>query len=344
MLRPTALRAALAVLALLAPFSLPAGAAPDQQVVDAAPETLASLTFGGSRSESIVDLGLDAAGNLYVLGWTTSPDFPVLNAAQPSFGSKPTEGGLAPGDAFVTSLTPDGRTMRYSTFIGGSGNEDPAAIAVTPAGVVYVAGTTDSPDFPVTTAGGSFLGTAPRGETDGFLAALGPNGALLASGYFGGAKSDNIRALALAPDGGLVMAGETHSLDFPVLRAFQPTHGGGGADAFVAMADAGLRGLRFSSFLGGDDRDGASAALVGPDGAIYVGGGTGSRNFPVQDAFQPGLPERARMASFVAGLQADGSALRFGTYLGGAPTAESVNDLSIDTGGDLLAAIRVYQT
>lgn len=169
MLRLTALRTALALLALLASLRLPARAAPDQQAGDAPPKTLASLTFGGSRFESIVALRIDAEGNIYVLGGTNSPDFPTLNAAQPRFGSKPGREGRLTGDAFVASLVPDGRTMRYSTFIGGSGQDWPAAIAVTPDGVVYVAGATDSPDFPIVGAGGSFLGMALRGETDGFL-------------------------------------------------------------------------------------------------------------------------------------------------------------------------------
>lgn len=220
MLRLTALRTALALLALLASLRLPARAAPDQQAGDAPPKTLASLTFGGSRFESIVALRIDAEGNIYVLGGTNSPDFPTLNAAQPRFGSKPGREGRLTGDAFVASLAPDERTMRYSTFIGGSGQDWPAAIAVTPDGVIYVAGATDSPDFPVFGAGGSFLSTALCGETDGFLVAFGPDGALLASGYFGGAERDRVTALALTPEGDLVMASETDSRDFPVLAAF----------------------------------------------------------------------------------------------------------------------------
>src|SRR5690606_34072767 len=120
-----------------------------------------------------------------------------------------------PGDAFVVELTAGGASLAFATFLGGSGYDSAAAIAVDGAGRVHVAGSTSSTDFPIVAA------TAPQpvfggGEGDGFAAAIdGATGALVYATYLGGAGVDFAGALALGPAGDAFVAGATHSDDFP---------------------------------------------------------------------------------------------------------------------------------
>lgn len=329
-----------AVLAAL--LASPAAAAPARPSGSQAepPTALFDVSFGGSGIESVVDVETDGAGNIYVLGATSSPDFPILNAAQARLaGCQPPDTGPC-ADAFVVSLTPDGGTLRYSTYLGGTGQEEPTALAVSPDGAVFVAGSTSSPDFPLADAPEG----APRGESDAFLAVLSPDGQLAAARYLGGGGRDRATGVALGPDGSVAVVGYTLSPDFPTAAPLQSVPLGPGEEAFVARVSPNLGRLLFSTYLGGSASDVANAVGVGPEGAIYVAGSTGSADFPLHEPIVPGLVEGAASAAFVAGLSPDGGALTFSTYLGGARTAEGGSALALSPAGDLLVGISVYQS
>jgi len=112
-----------------------------------------STYLGGSGDEDGRGIAVDAGGNAYVTGDTTSGNFPTTNGAfQVTYG-----GG---GDAFVAKLNATGSALVYSTYLGGSANDPGTAIKVDGSGNAYVAGYTFSSDFPVTT--GAFQ-TSSRG-------------------------------------------------------------------------------------------------------------------------------------------------------------------------------------
>jgi uncharacterized protein (TIGR03437 family) len=129
-------------------------------------QVLYSTYLGGSKIDVGPDIKVDANGYMYVYGWTSSADFPVKNSLQSFRG-----GGVLMDDLFVTKLTPSGSSLVYSTFLGGSKNEQAGRITLDAAGTVYVGGTTNSPDFPVVKA----YQPQPGGGYDGILAKISDN-------------------------------------------------------------------------------------------------------------------------------------------------------------------------
>ncbi len=128
---------------------------------DPSGNVLYSTYLGGSSQDGATAITTDSQGNVYITGYTYSPDFPVTQGVQQTrnagpftpvavsdtdFPYGPTD--IAPGgDAFVAKFSPDGALM-FSTFLGGSGSDVPSLIAVDAAGSVYISGTTASSDFP----------------------------------------------------------------------------------------------------------------------------------------------------------------------------------------------------
>jgi hypothetical protein len=184
-------------------------------------QLLYSTFYGGSGGsagapESGSAIAVDAAGEAYVAGTTSSSNFPVVAAYQATFG-----GGTT--DAFVVKLSASGGSAVYATYLGGYGGEYATAIAVDQAGDAYVAGETYSPNFPVVNA----VQSAEAGDYDGFFFELGPQGTtLIQSSYYGGSAGDEVLGLALDSSGGLYLGGLTQSMNFPLVNAYQPFNGG----------------------------------------------------------------------------------------------------------------------
>jgi hypothetical protein len=179
--------------------------------------------LGGDSSEEARAIGLDAEGNAFVTGETTSTDFPVLNAFQPSIAGplQPWGGYLA--DGFVTKLDPAGGGV-FSTYFGGAAEDIPLAITVDGAGNAAFTGRTNSPDLP------TFLAEQPEiswfnpdlqiATVEAFVSKLQPNGAgLVYSTFVGGGLSDEGRGIAMNDAGDIFLAGNTIAGDFGYLAA-----------------------------------------------------------------------------------------------------------------------------
>ena len=139
------------------------------------------------------------------------------------------------GDGFVAELSPDGTKLPYSTYLGGTNNDQAYAVAVDPAGLIYVAGSTDSYNFPVTKNAfqGTFGGDGGQDVNipigDGFFAIIDPNSSTLMYGtFFGGTADDQFLGATFDPSGNLWIVGNTMSTNLPITtnRAAQPTYGG----------------------------------------------------------------------------------------------------------------------
>ncbi len=283
-----------------------------------------SLTYstflGGSGSDVALGIALDSSGNAYVVGSTTSTNFPMHNPLASETG-----GG------FVTELNSSGSTLVYSTYLGASPVDFAAAVAVDAAGNAYVTGGTESPTF-VTTPGAfqRNCGTAVNcngGLYDAFVSVIkAGGGSFVYSTFLGGGAEDQGLGIAVDSAGDAYVTGLTQSSDFPLMNPIQAKLGGV-QDAFVTELNSAGSALLYSTYLGGSDSDTGSGITVDGSKNAYVTGQTGSPNFPVStDATQPKLG--GENDAFVAEINSSGSALVFSTYLGG-----SLNENTATTGG-----------
>ncbi|MBM3744845.1 MAG: hypothetical protein FJW34_03490 [Acidobacteria bacterium] len=294
--------------------------------------------MGGSGADTPMAMTVDAAGNVYVTGVTTSTDFPLEGwAAQSATG-----GGE---DVFVFKLNPaipGSAGLRFSTYLGGSGRDVACAIGLDARGAVWVAGMTLSENFPLA---GNPVQAGPWGPQDGFVARLNPSSTdekatLEYSTYLGGEKVEVCRALAVGPDGLVYVAGTTQSAEtFPVLgHAFQPAFRGI-SDIFLTVLDLrrpGDAAVVYSTFLGGSSVDEVRGIAPAPGGGVLLTGYTLSTDFPVTwDALQP--KARGTGDVFVTKLDPARSGregLVYSTYLGGQST-EVAYDIAADEQGNV---------
>jgi len=283
------------------------------------PALVYSTFLGGdSSTEAGQGIAIDSAGNAYVTGETSSVDFPTENPYDN------TRGGFV--DAFVTKLTAGGNALAYSTYLGGSNEDWGCGIAVDAFGNAYVTGRTGSADFPTLNAYDGNLG----GSSDAFVTKLAPEGnALIYSTYLGGSSSDWANALVANSAGNAYIAGETFSVDFPTLNAYDGTLGGS-RDAFVTKLAPDGNALTYSTYLGGSIYDGARALAVDTAGNAYITGFTWSADFPILNAYDSSLSGNN---AFVTKLAPGGNALVYSTYLGG--SAEDLSyGIAVDAAGN----------
>jgi hypothetical protein len=267
-----------------------------------------STYVGGSGYESGNGIAVDAAGNAYIAGGTTSADFPVARPVQVRFGGEQ--------DAFVAALDPAGGTLVFSTYLGGKGNDSAAAVAIDSSSNVYVAGTTASPDFPTFAA----LQTALRGGQDAFISKLGSvSGSLIYSTYLGGDGGTSgfpeaAAAIAVDAAGNAFITGVTSSRDFPVRQALQSTLNGS-VDAFVTKLNASGGGFVYSTYIGGLSHEQSTAVRVDGSGSACVTGYTGSSDFPIVNTLQTG--NAGLYDTFISCFEPAGTLLSFSTFFGG---------------------------
>ncbi len=266
-----------------------------------------STYLGGSAGDSGNAIAVDASGNAYVTGETSSTNFPTKNPSQSASG-----GGA---DVFVAKLDPTGSTLVYSTYLGGSGGESGNGIAVDASGNAYVTGFTNSANFPTKNPFQAALG----GGGDAFVAKLDPTGsALVYSSFLGGTMDDFGNGIAVDSSGNAYATGNTLSTNFPTKNPLQAASGGA-RDAFVAKLNAAGSALVYSTYVGGSGEDSGNGIAVDSAGNTYVTGLTRSTNFPTASPFQASCQScsNGQGNAFVAKLSAAGSALMYSTYLGG---------------------------
>jgi len=228
--------------------------------------------LGGTANEFSWGIAVDGAGAAYVTGWVASLDYPTMGAYQAAHQTGSAQ------DAFVSKLNPAGTALEYSTYLGGTGADLGQAIAVDAAGSAYVAGYTNSTNFPTISA---FQGAKSGSATtnDGFVVKLSPAGdALVYSTYLGGASADTISAIAVDAAGSAFVTGSTESSNFPLQAPFQSIKLAQ-TDAFVTKLAPAGNALVFSTLLTGGGYDYGTAIAVDADGNVYVGGTTTSTNF-----------------------------------------------------------------
>ncbi|MFW9990808.1 MAG: SBBP repeat-containing protein [Candidatus Odinarchaeota archaeon] len=253
-------------------------------------DLLYSTYIGGSSFDSCTDVAIDSSGNAYVSGYTNSADFPTtVNAYQEN-----KRGGY---DGFVLKLSPGGNGVNdllYSTYIGGSNDDQGRSIAVDSDGNAYVTGGTKSIDFDVLNAYNS-TGDGSTATNDAFVCKLPPGGnTLLYSTYIAGSSGDYGTGIAVDAAGCVYIIGETTSADFPSVNAFQEDLAGS-TDVYVSKLSPGGNSLIYSTYIGGSGGDYtgvqsgdaflAGSIAVDSEENVYITGNTYSDDFPAVNAY-----------------------------------------------------------
>jgi hypothetical protein len=190
-----------------------------------------STLLGGSKPERGTGIAIDRRGSAYVTGATESPDFPTARPLQAAIGNGSCLPSELCADAFVTKLSPSGRRLAYSTFLGGNAEESGLGIAVDRAGGAHVVGSTDSHAFRTLAP----LQPAIGGGIDAFAARLAPSGALAFSTFLGGTEAERANAVAVDASGRDHLAGRTLSPNFPTAAPMQPALASDDYDMFVTV-------------------------------------------------------------------------------------------------------------
>ncbi len=289
-------------------------------VIDPSVSYAYSTYLGGSGDDNGIAIAFDSNGNAYVTGETTSNNFPHASDAL-----------RGPSDAFVTKIAADGSSLIYSTYVGGDLAESGNAIAVDSLGDAFVAGGTQSANFP--TSSNAYQAAPKTGNTgSSFLFELSPNGTTLTySTYLGGSGDDVALGLALDSAGkNAFLTGVTSSIDFPIPSGLAPIQGypGGANNGFVAELNPGNNGasdLKFSTYLGPGGSTGAGAKAIALDasGNVYVTGATSDPTFHVTSgAYQAACGSctlsTPLLDAFVTVVNPTTNTYVYSTFLGGA--------------------------
>ncbi|MBI3076514.1 MAG: SBBP repeat-containing protein, partial [Deltaproteobacteria bacterium] len=325
-----------------------------------------STYLGGTDGDSGNAIAVDSGGNAYVTGSTSSANnFPT------TAGAFQTTGSVDADFAFVTKLNASGSGLVYSTYLGGGEVPAPSsavasrpfstgrAIAVDSGGSAYVTGSTSSGAFPTTAGAFQAVHSGPRAEPGSrvrvgfdevvYVTKLNAAGSgLVYSTYVGvgGIHTTSIgTAIAVDSAGHAFVAGYTDSIEFPTTGgAFQTALAGDlddtTDDAFVTKLNATGSALVYSTYIGGRGLDQALGMAVDAAGNAHITGSTRSSNFPLVNPIQAALAG-GRGDAFVTKLNAEGSALLYSTYLGGAgdelegSAVDRGNGLVLDTAGNV---------
>ncbi len=282
---------------------------------DSSFSNLLYLTYvGGTYDDVALALAVDAGGSAYITGYTDSSNFPRTNALfnQIKGVPYPPPVNFYPMEVFVTKLGPSGTNLVYSTYLGGSGTDLGFGIAVDPMGNTYVAGFTQSSDFPTANVTGGFTNYSGgyQSNDDAFVAKIGPAGTnLIYSMYLGGSSVEWARDVAADAAGQAYVTGFTLSQNFPVTTNNAPQPWLAGAmDAFVTVVGPFGSNLVTSTYLGGAASNQAYRVTVDASTNIYLTGVTvGDAGFPTSPgSLNPGGVFKSVNAGATWGLAGGG--------------------------------------
>ncbi|MGD0666151.1 MAG: SBBP repeat-containing protein [Bryobacteraceae bacterium] len=239
-------------------------------------------------------------------------------------------------DAFVAKFLPDGKTLVFSTYFGGMGNDTGQGIALDASGNIWITGSTSSYDLPVTP--GAFEGTL-HGETNAFAAKFSNNGKLLAATYLGGSSSDAGLGIAIG-QGNPWLIGNWTSSDFPFTTApagASPNP----AIGFLSELDAAAARLLYSTNVGAPFDGKGKGIAIDPSGNVTLTGATYAA-FPITPgAFHAGEASDGAPKAFVLKIAPSGNVI-YSTYFGGSEGTETTG--SYESEQDIGVAVAVDKT
>jgi len=306
-----------------------------------------STYISGSSDEMGLGIAVDASGQAYIVGhamanWTGTNTYPTTSSAfQPSMYNF---GGY---DAVLTVLNANGTGLVYSTYLGGSGDDEAYAVALGTAGLVYITGYTYSGGNTFPTKGTSVAAQqSAQGYRDVFVAkfniTLSGNSSLVYSIHLGGGGDDYGRSIAVNSAGNAFVTGRFQAIsspNFPTTSGAYKTTYSGGYDnmmSFVTkLSSATPVTYNYSTYLGPGSANGIA---VNSSGEAYVVGTTSTFTFPTTSGVTQSVHGQDALGNangdaFVTKLNASGSGLGYSTFLGG-PNGEGGTGIAVNSAGE----------
>jgi len=272
------------------------------------PVVVSSLV-GGSNNDWSSDVVVGDDGVIYVASSSSSLDF-LGGTAGRTIG---VTGG--PYDVVITAIEPDGRSLSWITYIGGTGPDYVTSMRFDINGNFIVCGDTGSSDFPTTTNG---YDRTLDGDDDTFVLLLSSTGdSLISSTLMGGGSSERSSGLAVDEDGSIIIAGSTNSTDYPTSAvSSQSDYSGGFWDGYCSIFSSDLSTLLGSTYLGAEGEDLTNDVGVGENGDVVLTGSTNSLDFPTSDGSNQ-TENNGLVDSYVCILSEDLQSMISSTLLGG---------------------------
>ncbi len=274
---------------------------------------LYSTYLGGTGDEYAMGLAVDASGNAYVAGQTSSSAFPGVSGSsiQPS-----NAGGVY--DAFLTKINAAGSAITYSTFLGGSAEDTSTEVAVDGSGNAYLTGSTTSTSFPGV-SGGS-LQSSNGGGYDAFLTKINAAGTAITYATFLGGSGDDLSSdIVIDGSGNAIVGGVTASSSFPGVTgsSLQSANAGGTYDAFLTKINSSGSAITWSTFLGASGLDYLSAVALDSSGNVLAAGNTDSTSFPGVTGGSLQSSNNGGNDAFLTKINSTATAITWSTFLGG---------------------------
>ena len=300
-------------------------------------ELLFSTFIGGDDDDFPYGISLDSENNIYVSGWTFSSDFPTTPGC---FDETYNENG----DAIVFKLDQDGSDLNYSTFIGGNRTDSDSRIVLDADNNAYVAGITNSSDFPTTVNAYGRIYNGGFKYGDVFVLKLNPDGTdLVYSTYVGGSDDEWWGgSLIIDSKNNTYITGATASEDFPTTPGcYDDSYNGGNTDIVVFKLNPYGSDLLYSTYIGGDSWDRGWRIVLDAEENAYITGWTYSENFPTtQGCYNDSLGGSSDI--IVCKLNQEGSDLIYSTLLGG-NGSEGLSQIALDSENNVYISGSTYR-
>ncbi len=304
-----------------------------------------STYLSGSYEDYGMDVAMDTTGDAYVVGYTSSCDFPLYNpinvTSTPRYNGTYCHGNY---DVFVTKLntTSGNATIEFSTYIGGEGTDYGRGIAIDSSHNMYITGETDSTDFPMLYPIQGNL----AGSDDAYVSKIRSDGANFAySTYLGGNFADLANDIALDSSNAAYITGITvgnsnlksSDENFPVTSdAYQtsPNTNSVMGDAFISKISPAGSTLQYSSYISGNSKDEGNGIAVDTSGLVYLVGTTTSNNLLPSGATGMQKTLNGTQDAYVFKMDITASSpIVYATYLGGSTVYDYGQAIATDTSG-----------
>ncbi|OLS28846.1 MAG: hypothetical protein HeimC2_04470 [Candidatus Heimdallarchaeota archaeon LC_2] len=288
-----------------------------------------STFLGGSSFEYVNEIALDSLGNIIVMGYTQSNDFPTTVGA---YNANFTSGSQ---NSFLAKYNPEGLLI-FSTLIGSGPVFRSGGVAVDPQDNIIVVGGTSSDIFPKLNAYQETF----SGIEDGYITKFASNGSMIFSTYLGGSGPDLLNRVEINSVGEIILYGRTSSSDFPLVDPIGDTGKLNNLNLVIAKLSNDGQSLIFSTTFGGGGDDIAAGLKLDENDNILFGGMTESVDFPIVGGMKN---NSSTESAFLTKITSDGQQIIFSSYVGGT-NSDWIYSIEITSHDDLVITGHISST